>query len=137
VLIVEDDATLARLLVHALERRGHTVEVADTAEAADERLRRGPKPSMVLLDVNLPGESGWSLFRNGLLSAVGSPPTVMTSAIPLSPARLREFHVAGYLPKPFPIEVLMDCVDRLGTPRTGVPGTLDEAEGPSRTKADA
>jgi hypothetical protein len=38
---------------------------------------------------------------------------VIASATTVNPKRLAEFHVAGYLPKPFPLETLVDTVDRL------------------------
>jgi DNA-binding response OmpR family regulator len=113
ILLVEDDETLAGLLAHALEGHGHSVEIARSAEDAERRLAGGSRPSIVLLDVNLPGDSGWSLFRRGMLGVPGAPPVVVTSAVPISPARLREFRVAGYLPKPFSVAVLLDCVERL------------------------
>ena len=69
---------------------------------------------MVLLDVNLPGESGWTLLRRQAFADAGSPPVVVMSATPVSPRRLREFRVAGYLPKPFSVKVLVSCVARLG-----------------------
>ncbi len=37
----------------------------------------------------------------------------MASATTVSPARLREYAVAGYLPKPFPLETLLATVERL------------------------
>ena len=113
VLIVEDDATLAELLARALRAHGTDVEVVTTAEAAEARLADGPAPTLVLLDLNLPGESGWSLFRRGVLGVEGAPPVVVTSAVPVSPSRLREFHVSGYLPKPVSIQVLTECIARL------------------------
>jgi DNA-binding response OmpR family regulator len=113
ILLVEDDATLAGLLARALEGHGHTVDITRTAEDAERRLALAPRPEMVLLDVNLPGDSGWSLFRHGALGVPGAPPAVVTSAVPVSPTRLREFRVAGYLPKPFSVAVLLDCVERL------------------------
>jgi DNA-binding response OmpR family regulator len=113
ILLVEDDPTLAAILAHYLEGRGHPVALATSAEDAQRRLGGGLRPSLVVLDINLPGESGWTLVRGGALAAAGGPPVIVTSATPVSPARLREHAVAGYLPKPFAIEALMDCVDRL------------------------
>jgi DNA-binding response OmpR family regulator len=87
----------------------------DSTEDAAARLRAGLRPVIVLLDINLPGETGWSLLRGGDLLRAGSPPVVVTSATTISPRRLREYGVAGYLPKPFPLETLRSTVDRLLT----------------------
>ena len=38
---------------------------------------------------------------------------VVASAMAVSPARLREFGVAGYLPKPFALDTLRSTIDRL------------------------
>ena len=65
-------------------------------------------PALVLLDLNLPGDTGWDLLRGPALAAAGSPPVVITSATTVSPTPLAEFGVAGYLPKPFPLETLVD-----------------------------
>ena len=67
----------------------------------------------MLLDVNLPGDTGWDLLRGPALGQAGSPPVVITSAGTVSPKRLMEFRCAGWLPKPFPMETLVDTLDRL------------------------
>ncbi|HYL40350.1 MAG TPA: hypothetical protein VET90_03485, partial [Candidatus Binatus sp.] len=51
--------------------------------------------------------------RGPSLATAGDPPVVIASAVPVSPKRLAEFGVAGYLPKPFPIETLVDTVTRV------------------------
>ena len=38
---------------------------------------------------------------------------VVASAMAVSPARLREFGVAGYLPKPFALDTLRSTLDRV------------------------
>jgi hypothetical protein len=46
----------------------------------------------------------------------GSPPVIIASAVTVDPRRLREFAVAGYLPKPVPPETLPQTVERLLDP---------------------
>jgi two-component system OmpR family response regulator len=84
-----------------------------TAEAAQAALRSGLRPDLVLLDINLPGETGWSVVRSDALVEAGDPPVVVASAMSVSPARLREYGVAGYLPKPFALETLRSTIERL------------------------
>ena len=115
LLIVEDDETLADLLSAHLRARDYSVTVAPTAELAQSLLARGPRPDLVLLDINLPGETGWSVLRSAAFDAAGRPPVVVASAMAVSPARLREFDVAGYLPKPFAMDTLRSTLDRLLT----------------------
>jgi DNA-binding response OmpR family regulator len=115
VLVVEDEATLRRVVVRNLVGRGLEVREADTAEAAvtavvDER------PDLMLLDINLPDRTGWDVLRD--LRTLGTPvPTIVISAVRASPSRLEEFRPLAYLPKPFSIDALL----RLVFPRPGAP----------------
>ena len=115
VLLVEDDETLGSLLSVHLRARGYQVTVAPTAESATDLLGEGLRPDIVLLDINLPGDTGWSVLRSPAFEAAGRPPVVVASAMSISPARLREFGVAGYLPKPFAMDTLGTTLDRLLT----------------------
>jgi len=122
LLLVEDDESLRLILVRHLRSQGYGVEEAASAEDASEALEGGLRPSLVLLDLNLPGGTGWDLLRGSSLAAAGSPPVVITSAITVSPKRLAEFGVAGYLPKPFPLETLVGTIERLLNPEGSVRG---------------
>ncbi len=112
LLIVEDDEGLRRIVARHLEAHGYVVAEAGTAEDAVSALAEGLRPNLVLLDLNLPGDTGWDLVRGPALAAAGSPPVVITSATTVSPRRLAEFNLAGYLPKPFPLETLVAIVER-------------------------
>ena len=112
VLLVDDDESLRRILARHLRTQGFTVAEADSAESAADQLRDGLRPSIVVLDLNLPGETGWDLLRGSELSAAGSPPVIITSATSVSPKFLAEFGCAGWLPKPFPLETLDATLER-------------------------
>ena len=118
VLLVEDDEALRRILARHLRAAGYVVEEADSAEQATEALDRGLRPGLVILDVNLPGDNGWDLVRSPAMRRAGPPPVVIASAITISPRRLAEFGIAGYLPKPFPLETLLRFVERVIGPPT-------------------
>jgi two-component system phosphate regulon response regulator OmpR len=113
VLLVEDDRVLAPILERYLAAHGYEVRVAGSAEDAERQLGWGFEPGLVILDLNLPGDTGWSLIRSPQLVAAGSPPVLVATATPVSPRRLREYGAAGYLPKPFPLETLLATVGRL------------------------
>jgi DNA-binding response OmpR family regulator len=113
VLLVEDDESLRRILARHLRAHGYDVDEAASAEEAVTILAEGVRPAAVLLDINLPGDNGWDLLRGPSLAAAGSPPVVVASALTISPRRLAEFGVAGYLPKPFPLETLTATIERL------------------------
>jgi DNA-binding response OmpR family regulator len=113
VLIVEDDESLRRILARHLRGRGHAVAEAASVEDAVALLHEGERPSVVILDLNLPGDTGWDLLRGNVLAAAGSPPVIVASALTVDPRRLTEFGVAGYLPKPFPLETFVATIERL------------------------
>ena len=112
VLLVEDDLPLATTIAKLLRARGHEARVAASAEEAAEMIRAGYRPTVVLLDINLPGDSGWSFLRSGVLKPAGDPPVFVVSATAVPAARLREFDCAGYLPKPFAVPTLIEIVER-------------------------
>jgi DNA-binding response OmpR family regulator len=113
VLIVEDDPSLRRIVSRHLRAQRYEVDEAESAEAAAAAIESGLRPDIVLLDLNLPGDTGWDLLRGPALAAAGSPPVVITSATTVSPKRLAEFRCAGYLPKPFPLDTLVATLERL------------------------
>jgi DNA-binding response OmpR family regulator len=113
VLIVEDDESLRRILVRHMLARGYGVEEAASAEMAERLLAEGVRPSVVVLDIGLPAASGWDLLQGPALRLAGAPPVVVASAQTLSPRRLSEFGVAGYLAKPFALDALMETLERV------------------------
>ena len=62
ILVVDDDRSVRRMLRRVLGRAGYRVRSAPNGAAALEAAQDTP-PDLVLLDVKLPGESGWDVFR--------------------------------------------------------------------------
>ncbi|HYM82979.1 MAG TPA: response regulator [Candidatus Dormibacteraeota bacterium] len=113
ILLVEDDESLRRIMARNLRARAYRVEEAGSCEDAVRLIDGGLRPALIVLDLNLPGDTGWDLLRGPALKAAGSPPVVIASGTTVNPKRLAEFAVAGYLPKPFPLETLLDTVGRV------------------------
>jgi CheY-like chemotaxis protein len=108
VLLVEDEAPLRMIIRRNLEVRGVVVaEASNAAEALDAV--QASVPDLLILDINLPDRTGWDVLRQ-LRQAHRLPTTAVVSAVRVPPERLREFGVAAYLPKPFPIEALARLV---------------------------
>ena len=121
---------MSEVLAHYLAAHHHDITIALSAEEAARAIGAGLRPNVVLLDINLPGESGWQFLRSGILASAGNPPVFILSAIHINSARLREFGCAGYLPKPFAISTLLEIVERhreTGNATADEPGTGDAA----------
>src|SRR3954453_9202363 len=63
ILIVEDDAAIRESLAEGLGLDGYRVTTAEDVSAAKRRLRRS-EFDLLLLDVNLPAQSGYELLRD-------------------------------------------------------------------------
>ncbi len=114
VLIVEDEAHLARGLRFNLEAEGHTVQVVGDGEAAlSLLLANGGKSKKddfdaVVLDVMLPGKSGFAVVTE-LRAAKQFVPVLMLTARS-RPQDVLEGFASGaddYLPKPFELPILL------------------------------
>ena len=116
VLLIEDDESLRPILARHLASKGFRVAEAASAEAAADEIAGGLRPALVLLDLNLPGRTGWDLLRGTSLREAGNPPVAVVTTT-VNPTRLRELAVAGYLPKPFAMETLVATVERFVGPR--------------------
>jgi CheY-like chemotaxis protein len=105
VLIVDDDPDMALLLEAALKAEGVRVLIAPDGESALTLARYAP-PTLILLDMNLPGLDGLAVCR--LLRHEPDPrlhhlPIVMLTGVKLKEADLVEAFTAGatdYLTKP-------------------------------------
>lgn len=118
VVIVEDDDALAELIVHSLETRGHRVlRLADGDEAAS-LLTGGtlrPPPSLVLLDVDLPGLDGLAVLRRlARTGSLGGTRVIMLTARAAEQEVLEALELGAFdhVAKPFSVPVLMQRVQR-------------------------
>ena len=62
ILIVDDDPEIVAMLSTRLSARGYKVSTASDGRAAIEKAKR-ELPVLVLLDVMMPGKSGWEVAR--------------------------------------------------------------------------
>ena len=112
VLIVEDNALNLKFFDDLLQANGYdTMPARDGEEAL--ALLAGQRPDLVLLDLRLPGMSGFDVVT--LLKAdatLKSIPVVAVTALTLreDEARLRAAGCDGYLKKPVTAKLLLDTV---------------------------
>ena len=110
ILLVDDEQPIADVLGRTLRARGIEVRIATTGMDALYEITE-ELPDLLLLDINLPDLTGWEVLRR--LSPVDRArvPVVVFSASPLAPSRVEEFHPAGVLVKPFPVDALVRLVE--------------------------
>lgn len=63
-LVIEDDEDLAQIFAEALRGVGFEVEILPNGQIAEERLRKGTVPYLILLDMHIPHISGADLLTN-------------------------------------------------------------------------
>jgi two-component system response regulator RegX3 len=104
VLIVEDDPSLLTTLAYSLRRSGFEVLSASDGEAGLRLARAaGPKLDLVVLDLMLPGISGYQLLR--LLRTTSDTPVLIVSARSEEQDKIDglELGADDYMVKPFPL----------------------------------
>jgi len=107
ILIVEDDVGSRRALTNVLRDRGYHVTAVGDAHEALARLREEPRPSLIVLDLMMPGMDGWDFRqeqkRDPALAAI---PVVAVSAV----GKLVDVDVS--LRKPLDYDELLAAVER-------------------------
>jgi putative two-component system response regulator len=105
---VDDHPDNTLLMRELLSRKGYEVMTADNAAAAEEIMRRTP-PDLVLLDVIMPGKSGYELCREWKDSAeTRLIPVVMITGLSDREDKIRGIEAGAddFLNKPiFPVEL--------------------------------
>ncbi len=100
ILFVEDDATIAQLLTEVFDENGFIVASVSSGEELDRRLARDAF-DLVVLDVMLPGEDGFSICRR--LRAASEVPIIMLTALGEEIDRIVGLEIGAddYVTKPF------------------------------------
>jgi DNA-binding response OmpR family regulator len=105
VLVVEDDPAMQWLLQSQLAARGFEVQVVDNGLEALTAVADN-EPSLVLLDISLPGLDGLEVCRR--LRKWSSVPVIFVTASDTLPAKVTALEFGDdYLTKPFPMDELL------------------------------
>lgn len=107
ILIVEDEPKTAAYLKKGLEENGYVADVAGDGETGAYMARQGGY-ELVILDVMLPGQDGWSVLRD-LRQRRNPVPVLFLTARDGVPDRVRglELGADDYLIKPFAFSELL------------------------------
>src|SRR5438105_1484733 len=100
LLVVDDDRRIRDLLSRFLLTEGYRVTTADTALDARAKLE-GLRFDLLILDVMMPGETGFSLARD--LRSCSNVPIIMLTARAEPQSRIEGLAIGAddYLAKPF------------------------------------
>lgn len=116
ILIVEDEQHLATGIRFNLLAEGYRVTVASDGPAALLALEQHPDIALMVLDLMLPGMSGYAVCEAVRAKDVGLPILIL-SARTLSEDRTRGFDVGAnqYLTKPFDLDEFLSRIRNLLT----------------------
>jgi len=127
VLVVDDDAGIRGLLISALGFAGYEVQVAADVQQALDRVQ-AEVPDVIVLDVMLPGGTGFDVVQMLRSRAIGVPVLFLTARDAVED-RVRGLQLGGddYVVKPFSISEVGARIEAL----------LRRANGPALTPGAA
>jgi DNA-binding response OmpR family regulator len=128
ILIVEDDARLAALLQEYLSANGFDVDVESRGDTAVERICR-EDPALVILDLMLPGASGFEVCRLARQSYARGVLILTASKAEVDHAVGLEIGADDYVVKPVEPRILLARIRSLlrrtrNTPAAVAPGEI-------------
>jgi CheY-like chemotaxis protein len=115
ILVVDDDPEIVTMLSSRLQKRGYKITTAEDGHRALELAKR-ERPDLVLLDVMMPGKSGWEVARAlkqdpvtqdvkiVMVSAIGEKTNEITAPI---------YGADAHIDKPFEFEKLESVINQL------------------------
>ena len=111
LLLVEDDASVRQIVMLQLSLVGYDVRAAEDAGQA-RRMMEEKTPDLVILDIMLPGEDGFSLAETMMERAV---PVLFLTAKTAVSDRVRGLRMGAedYMLKPFEPEELLARVENI------------------------
>jgi two-component system chemotaxis response regulator CheY len=116
-LVVDDSATMRRIVVNSLNRIGYT-DIIEAEDGADALAKYDPSIGMVITDWNMPNMSGTELARalRGKAESKDVPILMVTArSVREDIITALESGVNNYIVKPFTPQVLKEKIDALLT----------------------
>ena len=114
IMVVDNEPDIVDLTRTVLEIGGYNVVTAHSGEECLRKLEK-EKVALVLLDIMMPGMSGWDVF-NRIQKKSPSIKVAFMSVLEISDKRkqvLLEEGLADYIMKPFDKEGLLNRIDRI------------------------
>jgi two-component system, NtrC family, response regulator AtoC len=128
ILLVDDEPGMLRYIRTLLEVDDYTVETASTGEAALERVQKGLRPDLVLMDLLMPGIDGLQTLEQ-MREILPGVKVVMLSCVSDTRKVVQAIRLGAhdYLTKPFQKAELDKVIDQcLGKNQQNLPGEVEE-----------
>ena len=128
ILLVDDEPGMLRYIRTLLEVDNYKVETASTGEEAVERVQKGLRPDLVLLDLLMPGIDGLETLEQ-LRKLQPGVKVVMLSCVSDTRKVVQAIRLGAhdYLTKPFQKSELDTVIDKcLGKNQQNYPGEVEE-----------
>ena len=112
ILVIEDELNVQKFLKANLRASGYRMHIAGDGENGLKMMRR-THPDLILLDLRLPGISGWDVLAElkSEQEFAGIPVIVITASINGNgEERARAMGAADYMVKPFNVDKLLNKV---------------------------
>ena len=116
LLLVDDNPSIHRIAESLLAPTDIELICADSAAEALDRLERGERFDVALVDTAMPGMDGWALLtRLRAMEATAQMPIALMAGVldPVDPAKLAKAPIQGFLKKPIELRELGDRVKAL------------------------
>lgn len=108
IYVIEDEDSLSKLICLYLEKSEMNVKAFSNAEAALDSLKNDNVPDIILLDLNLPGLSGFDFLKKLKENKDISPTVIITSARDSDEDIIKGLEYADdFITKPFSPNVLV------------------------------
>ena len=117
VMHVEDEPDTRKVVKEILEGEGYNVSSYPSGEKGVAAVKK-EKPDLILLDIMMPGMSGWDAFKK-IRNINKKAKVAFLSVLEVSPerlAKLKKEGISDYITKPFTATDLVKRVKKMAKP---------------------